>query len=1155
MTLLFWMWIQCSQKGFVQWPDPQIQEVDIWPTRLALGEVKPGRALQRLHDRLITQLERIHQLHLSQLVSDCVRFNLPYNSIICGEAGSGKTHGLAKAVESSIASGYPALIIEAKNTPSESWTSILQNVLGGFSSWSDNEIFSALEASAHRYDVSLVDEDGIGAKSNVLICVDGLDEAKDKAAWKDRINESRVWLSDYPRLRFIFSMRTHTLFYTALKPIGDYEDDEIRVKHLPMKGDVSVKELVPGYFDHYNITFSYVPWIVNAFNSPLSLRLFCEEYQRQELTEEALSPTINLRSLIERKFDRIRNEFASNHHLPWGSVDQTFSKVIQLIVKFFQVDQNVKHDNLRSQILDVVNNSINTTMVDWLLDSLTAHGILVKSVDESSEDFQMTVTYAITYQSYIDYYISIKLVDEIVSSNTMAMPERLKQRSDWNTMSLVATGLLVDHGILIGENDYWVNDDLHPGHLTQLQYEALSHCSAEIVREFLPEIKQRILDSSPIRDQAIRWFLIPNLYRRDLVLGLTFLHPLLLSFSSTYARDLVWSVDNCELTNENTIPNLLDGYKLDTAQTYNQLPLLFAWSFTSVDNVNREYCREQMLKWAFQRPDEFVKLLDLLFFCGDPQVQEDFSLVMFELARLFNKPNLGIAPLSTWVLENVFDEERIENLENIVVRHGARVVVERACLIGECDPKYLTQVRPPYPHDDKLLKLDFSGKPALDGGRYPIVMDLAWHTIEEAYKGVLDHDRSEKLTANFLREYEQEYNRELNAHEWSMSAAIAYMKQLGWWHVEGRGHSVYSGSHGSQAGVSSIEEKYTWLAVRKIQGFLTDRLSYVFEDSTSSSIDDYSRLANVNLPEIGDKNSGQKSRYLNPVLGNSYFYPEDIASEIIFSGADILKKVEEWVHVKNNPDFSRWIESDFSDVSQANPSCQWTSLYQDSRFVEDNNLGETHLTLVGLTVEQSSWNDLLKAFEGDNLTYNKNTLDNPDSLLSSPDTHTYASVRDLVWMHWVKEAYSDIEIISGYEQLILHKTVCEVVESSQNFGEQRFYIPSRPLLNGLNISETDYVNFYTSDSSVRGIAHSIDRDSLDDYQNLLFIKSDSLQNYIKSVNQRLFWLCFELRGTTSYFRENINENCWPQRCRLWLVWKEDNKFKSIKYHEDRFFND
>ncbi|WKN44913.1 hypothetical protein [Tunicatimonas pelagia] len=1141
-----------SQQGFVRWPEPQIEEVDIWPTRLALGEVQPARALQRLHGRLTVQLERMHQLHLSQLVSHCIHFNTPYNSVICGDAGSGKTHGLAKAVESSIAAGYPALIIEAKNTPAESWASIMQSALGGFANWSDNEIFSGLEASAHRCDVGIASENKNMAKSNVLICVDGLDEAKDKAAWRDRINETRAWIDYYPRLRFIFSVRSHTLHFTALKSIDNEADSTVRVEHLPMEGDVPVKDLVPNYFEHYRITYSYVPWIVNAFDSPLTLRLFCEEYQNQELTNDNLSPIIGLRSLIKRKFNRIQNEFTNSHRLPQSSANQVFSRVIQLIVSLFHEEQTIEHDRLRSQILDAASNSMGAPTVDWLLDSLTAHGILIASVDESPDSFDETVTYAITYQSYIDYYIAIKLVNEIVDSGNKTMPDRLKQRNDWNTMSLVATGLLSDHGILVGENDYWVHDNLYPGHVVKLQYEALSHCSGEIVRKFLPEIRQKILASYPASNQAIEWFLIPNLYRKDLSLGLTFLHPLLSRFPSAYERDLVWSVDTYEFSHDNTIPSLLDGYELDATQTYDQLPLLFAWSFTSVDNVNREYCREQMLKWAYHRPEEFIKLLDLMFFCGDPQVQEDFALVMFGLARLFNKPNLGIAPLTAWVLENIFDTDKIKDIEDIVVRHGARVVVERASLLGECDSKHLTLARPPYTHDDRWLDLDFSGEVGVDGERYPLVMDLAWYTIKKAYDKVLDDS---DLAEDFLREYEQKYGKELTPHEWAMSAAIAYMKQLGWHHIAGRGHAAYSGSHGSQAGVSSIEEKYAWLAVRKLQGFLTDRLPYMFDDRVLRQIDDYSRLANIGFPEIGDRNSVNQNRYANPLLENSSFYPEDIASEIAVSESDVLAKVENWVRTENTPDFGRWIETDFSDIFTGNPPIQWTSLYQDSRFTEENNLSETHLTFVALTIQQSRWDDLLKAFDGDDLQHNKSMLDSSRSLLSSPDTHTYASVKDWVWMHWIKDTYSEIEIFGGFERLTLHKTVCEVVENSQNLGEQYFYVPSRALLSGLNVSETDYVNFCTKNGDKIGLAHSVKSGNPDGEQNLLFVKSDALQHYVESVDRRMLWLCFESRGTTAYFRENISKDRWPSRCRIWLVWKQDNEFKSIQYHEGRFFND
>ncbi|WP_298148775.1 hypothetical protein [Flavobacterium sp.] len=96
--------------------------------------------LRELNDEIINEYLKIEN-DLTQIST----------SLILGKPGTGKTLGLAYAVEECVKKSAPAILIQAKGANSEDWSQLLSKELE-LSSWNKNEIFNALEILAHRKD-------------------------------------------------------------------------------------------------------------------------------------------------------------------------------------------------------------------------------------------------------------------------------------------------------------------------------------------------------------------------------------------------------------------------------------------------------------------------------------------------------------------------------------------------------------------------------------------------------------------------------------------------------------------------------------------------------------------------------------------------------------------------------------------------------------------------------------------------------------------------------------------------------------------------------------------------------------------------------------------------------------------------------------------
>ena len=265
-------------------------------------------------------------------------------SLILGKPGTGKTLGLAYAVEECVNKSAPAILIEAKGANSKDWTQLLSQELE-LINWNKNEILNALEILAIRKDCELAAQNTTNFENTkVLICIDGLDEdILNDGNWYNRINEAIEITHKYNRIRFVFSAREY--FYNNQR-LSNYQKNykELRLKR---EGDVKVQDVAKRYFEKYRITIENYQSI-KGLDSLFALKLFCETYQgstikRSEIIETTISKLINL------KIDRINKEYLESLNSRKAKSRNAVLEFLNIISDLFYYNSEVSH----TQILDL----------------------------------------------------------------------------------------------------------------------------------------------------------------------------------------------------------------------------------------------------------------------------------------------------------------------------------------------------------------------------------------------------------------------------------------------------------------------------------------------------------------------------------------------------------------------------------------------------------------------------------------------------------------------------------------------------------------------------------------------------------------------------------------------------------------------------------
>jgi len=1167
--------ISAVQEGVSELPPVTVQAMPVSSDLfIALEECRPSALQLGLPKRLSELLDRIEHLDLKEVFTQIKQEMDQSGRLFLGNSGTGKTHAVTNTVDNRLNhQQVPALIIRAKGAPADDWTSLLTKALD-IDSWNKNEMLSALETLAVRADYKAAKtlkpgDDLKYEPTKVMICVDGLEEDTEHwHEWYARIRESITLNNRYSRVRFAFTARPYFLDEAEMPNAGNF-----RVIEIPREGDVPVHEVVDRYFKHFHVTVEPKS-LIRGIDSLYALRLFCKLYEGQKLTSEDEILTAE-HDLLNEKINRMEVEFRQK--INPGAARKPVRDAIEAIAEVFYAHVEISHQELFRLMKDGSLNYLDNGHVDRVIDFLVNDAFLTKSeipVGKSALR-PIQVTYTLTYQSIMEVIMAEKYVHAIINKEITTIPEHLcalpergksteQQLVNQRIIQEVVNTLFHHHDLLIGRDDFLI-EGISPAMIQQLQTKALIQAPSGVAASFKDNINSLYFRDHKSRHFVFRNLIFPSAASSANYFGAEYLHDLLIQQPTAVDRDKIWlgmdRHDIYELGKEESRQYYLydlcsvidpDGegkLYLPELSLHNEYPLIYGWALATLDQSFRERLRTALTGWAIEQPKEFKLLLDKLFLCNDPQIKEDLSAITLGVASKL-KDKAALKELAEWALANVFSQPGSH--PDIIVRTGFRSIVERAFYAGMIREEYAVQARPHRVESMQFIPVDSDALKKGGEEIYPIVHDLAWYVIKRSFEDFLDYNYVDRETGpkdegeKFMKAYLNHLGLDsLSVYSWAISAAIAYMKSLGFSRTEDNGSGWTDATHGSKSKLFTQEEKYTWLAVYYIQGYLSD---YLPLNDSKDFVNDYMKIVNIDNPAELLK---IKPHEEIPDIEDNWIIKEPLAPEMQDQGTP-----DEQIRlaVESEPviDFKNWICFSDKDLRSDGSDKEWLALFNYTNVHDSKSYIYSSVDIRGMLIEKGQAPALLDIVK--NYPRRSSFVESIDRMVSSPDTDTYSNPTDVVWMKWIGELYaSEVYYLPpDGEEKNMQYTVTSVTKNTVEGGEDEIYIPSKVVRDMLCISEMSQQLFLDDEGRIMAINHILSRPNYDKQEMTLVPKMEFLAK-LESNGKDIIWFV-DLYCTKNALNKKIKSDNHPMKTRKYLVWYKDGQLSWEKFWDARFSN-
>lgn len=1164
------------ENGYDAIHSANLREVDIWKTKYHLEKLNPTNLQKNVLPKLISSLNNVHGFSLPEYVESYCNFFNQKIRLIFGGAGTGKTHGLSNSVENHLNNNMPALIIQAKGNYYNNWTEILSKSLE-LQTWAKQDIFMALESCAIRNDNEKARKLNSGEELNsestkILICVDGLEEdIANEVGWCNRISESQILAQDYPRLRFLFSARDYFQSNTSISKLTILD-----TVYLPREGDVQIYEVIDDYLKEYDIELSHYG-LIKGIDSLLALRLFCEKYRGARFFDDDKILTATS-DLLNDKVLRANDEFAQS------LLPKRFSKsrnpilnALLLIAKFFYSNLSIEHDNL-CELLTTKINYLDISELDILIEYLANNGFLIKSeriINNGGALEEVFNEYHVTYQSIIEHIISFDILNDIKSGKLTKIPDILhkgmimpldyapKRFDSFDILPNkkiiqdIINAIFNDTGKLVGENGFLI-EGFKEEEIFKMQMEAIRQAPNDLALVYKPKIDSLFFGGFRSQFKVLKYLILPSCNNNIKVFGSEYLHDILINQPSAFERDRLWSgLDRYEkflLSEEDrfgcdyyTLANVFDesgigSIHLYSEQDYNEQPLFFAWGLTTINQELRKELRVELTKWAIEQPYEFIKLLNKIFCCNDPQIQEDLASIMLGVATKL-KDGKAIKELAVWTIENIFS--KIDTYRNIIIRQGFRAIVEKAYLMRIISEKEVDICRPKQRLDYCKLQLDKRYLKNPTEECYPIVHDLAWYVIQKAYSVFLNapsrlHNKFRYNNCNEAALLLSGYNlKNLYSRNFGMAAALAYIKSLG---LKSRlRNGTTDATHGAKSEIFTYEEKYTWLAVHYIQGYLSDYVPMELSSGERKFVSDYSQLSEIHNPAESIKDMDKLYEDYETNFSKDWVIKEQLVAEI---SNDVNEGIKSAVNTEIMYDFSKWIKFISKDFNMQNDEEEWLALYNNTVLHDSQSLVYSWMLLEACLIKKDDVGNFIESITNNPDSFN--FISEFGCFISYPKYGSNCNPSDLIWMSWIDEENQSQEycdIVANKENKLLNTIV----------NVDYFKMPSRIIRQYLDITELKNKKLINSENKLTAFIHNLDDNNTRDSQHMVLVNSKKLRSALENDNYEIIWFA-EVLKQQNPLNKKIRNKYLDQKVRKYFIWNDNGELKNTKIWDAQYSN-
>ena len=1081
-----------------------------------INQLKENNKEYRYFFHFSAILEILQSLHKKIQIHDILNqiqyINDHRSLIFLGEPGTGKTHGAAAETEQLLKDEYhiPILIQARDVPPTHSWKEIIISSLRLEDSWSEAEIWQGLSSLAHRRKIHILEKYGkVSVLPKIVIFVDGIDESTSYVKWIERVRETKVIVENYPVVRFCFMSRPHV--FRQIHTDG-------RIVNINIVGDVPTYKLFDLYTKYYNIDISCAGWIKYALTTPLALKLFCELNKGRKIIYYS-GMDVSISTLLKEKIAILEQEYCKQD-LNATVTDQYVLKSIALLADLFSSEQSIIRTRVHSILEQKL--SISNDRAKKLAEYLENYGILYLSCQQGKSLFSPNeYFYNPGIQGYFDYASAFMLLDKYVEPQKIDFQKHVYLSSNTYYILAIISVQNFDYLIINNNSIDIVIDDLFK---EELLFLALRHTKPEQAQHYKPKILSLMQDSAETLRKITNNIILPLSRVFDHPLSAGLINEFLLGFNYPAQRDIIWSVPinlksthgeiwytNIELELEQ------EAYSLTTIDIAEGLPTIYAWALSSVNNIKRKKYRGELIKWAFQVPNEFYKLFLL------------FSILM---SLLFENENIDLLKQTTnWLIKNILSTEKIDDNRDIAIRHYAISIIHKALSLGIIEKETAKKYLPPFKLVSNYIALSeealkgtymggYSGI-SYDLGRYVLIDHLAgsFPDYQERVK-----EQYEELIANIAKEQPQYSG--IAFYQFILSAAYKFIQMCGWEEdgfcdIKNKDGIVYGvdsaiaysylpKTHGAQSTIMTICEKYIWQARYYISGFLADHLMYV-DEKNSFYINDYNLLDNFLIPAMEVKQIDPQNMYdLYP-----WHIPEEdivMISKKSYSVEDVTKVVTTAPDIK----WEKWIQLDNTEHKYPINEDSLIALSGFSCFESDSGM-ETNLYFTSILIPENEMSNFVEqVIHNSDIS---NYIVNPPDWKGGIYANCYITPKEICWMPW--KARYDSWLVDKFPTVNIQTAVDRCTDTTLEYDDVGYDMPSVIVREMLEIRNTNGYEFYGKDKQIEAINVFAGKKWHTSQQQLL-VRGSLLHLMCKS-GKSLVWIMREHRKETAAAREKFGD--------------------------------
>ena len=1023
--------------------------------------------------------------------------------IVLGDRGTGKTHGIANKIkEINGAQKHTAILIQASRVNcSANWKDIILNELGLSSDWSEDELFNALQALAHSNDTRDKNLNS-SIKSKILICVDGLDEIRPYDCWANIINQTKAISGKFPRIRFNFTSRPYV-----------FRDEELRnfekVVYL-RTSDVPVIRLFDSYIKKYNVDIVNKRWIKGHLKTPILLRLFCEKYKNQSL-ETMVNNNAFIMSLFDAKIKQIEADFCKKYS-EFSIENECIKKALIYLAEFFIKNHQISVNNAIDLLKrDIIFKSVSGSALK-AINFLCETGILASFVTNADSIKNRITNYYINSQPILDYVFALL----IYQNDLKDLKNAYSSIYNKSVMELLAILYFSEKKILLSHIEKF-------NRISDIFYYdsyALVNCPDSISKEMVIYITNTMLSNTNNFMLIVNYVFLDSAQIENHPFSPSLLNKILKDFKTPVERDLFFALpskwkssygykDNeTKWDHDQELRITEEQYILSAEDNYNNLPLIYSWALTFLDNEIRSFARNNLYKWAANNPKQFNKLFYELKDVNDPQMRSDIYSIAMSMSYALPADNTEAKTLANEIFEDIFVNGNLIKNKDISIRYYAEQICEKAFLVGVFSKEQMKIVhKKEVALKDKisLHKKAFNTKK--DESYEEVDYDLTRYVLCEPlnnlfFEGYNNHKLSSKAK-HLLNEYAFKYSvEELDSSGFIMAAAYQFLLNCGYCkklceehYSDGKQSNIayrYGGaSHGSKSKIFSIIEKYIWCAKNYILGYLADNLNYKNRSTDKiSKSEHYTDMENFIVPyqEVAEQEKplSENNRILLPHPLNRPKSPK-LGKTVTDINSNIMNNTP--------PEFEKFVHI-LGENSEAFKSDNYI-LYQNSFNVDDNLGTETSLWIASGLIKDKALNALVSDIRGGNISLQHDLL-HPDYFRSYSESWCYLNPSDICSGTLKGELFMSLVNKSGQKYKIFYTTEKCTADISLK-GDTEYSLPSMAIRNNCGITKGNGYEYFNSNNDKIASFYCAGIED-EDYQEILAIEKAVLELYLKKKN-------------------------------------------------------